>query len=33
MGDKQLDPIGEVLKNYFVNWYHDLLGKVTAMKI
>ena len=21
------------LKNYFVNWYHDLLGKVTAMKV
>jgi hypothetical protein len=33
MGDKPLDPIGEVLKNYFVNWYHDLLGKVTAMKV
>jgi secreted Zn-dependent insulinase-like peptidase len=33
MVDKQLDPIGDVLKSYFVDWYHDLLTKVTAMKV
>lgn len=33
MGDKQLDPVGEMLKCYFVDWYHDLLGKVAAMKL
>lgn len=33
MGDKQLDPVGEVLKCYFVDWYHDLNAKVTAMKL
>jgi hypothetical protein len=33
MGDKMLDPVGEVLKCYFVDWYHDLLSKVTAMKM
>lgn len=33
MGAKTLDPIGEVLKCYFVDWYHDLNSKVTAMKI
>ena len=32
MGDKTLDPIGEVLKCYFVDWYHDLNAKVAAMK-
>ena len=33
MGDKMLDPIGEILKCYFVDWYHDLLGKVMAVKM
>lgn len=33
MGDKPLDPVGEVLKCYFVDWYHDLNGKVAAMKM
>lgn len=33
MGDKPLDPIAEELKCYFVDWYHDLNGKVTSMKM
>lgn len=33
MGAKALDPIGECLKNYFIDWYHDLNAKVTAMKL
>ena len=33
MGDKPMEPITEELKCYFVDWYHDLLGKVTAMKM
>ena len=33
MGDKPMDPVAEELKCYFVDWYHDLLGKVTAMKM
>ena len=33
IGDKSMDHVGEVMKNYFVNWYRDLLGKVTAMKV
>lgn len=33
MGDKPMDSIAEELKCYFVDWYHDLLGKVTAMKM
>ena len=33
VGDKPMDHVGEVMKNYFVNWYRDLLGKVSSMKI
>ena len=33
IGDKSMDHVGEVMKNYFVNWYRDLLGKVSSMKI
>lgn len=33
MGDKPIDPVGDVLKCYFVDWYYDLLSKVTDIKM
>lgn len=33
IGSKNMDPIGEMLKSYFVDWYHDLNAKVTSMKM
>lgn len=33
IGEKPMEPASEVMKAYFVNWYRDLLGKVTAMKM